>query len=170
MNHFEIPGYYNTHTLATVKVKFLLVWTFFDGPVEFILMRFDCKFFIEVKSTFRQSHILGNLPLTLWFLVKSVHKWVWKVASSLGAHTDIPSHYQSMLFCVQTLEKMSSQYQASYQEALAEYNSSKNRFPDKLPSEWGKWEHGKKIKRKERDRQWKGNRKINSLLVFQFSM
>ena len=41
-----------------------------------------------------------------------------------------------LLFCVlQTLEKMSSQYQASYQEALAEYNSSKNRFPDKLPSE-----------------------------------
>ena len=29
---------------------------------------------------------------------------------------------------------MSSQYQASYQEALAKYNLSKNRFPDKLPS------------------------------------
>ena len=35
---------------------------------------------------------------------------------------------------LQILEKVSSQYKASYQEATAKYNSSKNRFPDKLPS------------------------------------
>ena len=35
---------------------------------------------------------------------------------------------------LQTLEKVSSQYKASYQEATAKYNSSKNRFLDKLPS------------------------------------
>ena len=44
----------------------------------------------------------------------------------------------SELLCLytmlQTLEKVSSQYKASYQEATAKYNSSKNRFPDKLPS------------------------------------
>ena len=38
------------------------------------------------------------------------------------------------VFHIQTLEQMSSQYQASYQEAQAKYNLSKNRFPDKLPS------------------------------------
>ena len=35
---------------------------------------------------------------------------------------------------LQILEQMSSQYQASYIEAKAEYNVKKNRFPDKLPS------------------------------------
>jgi hypothetical protein len=34
----------------------------------------------------------------------------------------------------QTLEKVSAQYKASYQEAEAHYNASKNRFPDNLPS------------------------------------
>ena len=44
----------------------------------------------------------------------------------------------SELLCLytmlQTLEKVSAQYKASYQEATAKYNSSKNRFPDKLTS------------------------------------
>ncbi|CAI8006035.1 Phosphatidylinositol phosphatase PTPRQ, partial [Geodia barretti] len=45
----------------------------------------------------------------------------------------------SSLCCVvQTLEKVSSQYHASYQEGLAEYNSHKNRFPDKIPNELGR--------------------------------
>ena len=39
------------------------------------------------------------------------------------------------LFC-QLLERVSSQYQASYQEAKAQYNVQKNGFPDKLPSEY----------------------------------
>ena len=34
----------------------------------------------------------------------------------------------------QTLESVSSQYQASYMEAEAQYNANKNRYPDKLPS------------------------------------
>ena len=36
----------------------------------------------------------------------------------------------------QILEHMSSQYKTSYLEAGAKYNSAKNRFPDKLPSEY----------------------------------
>ena len=35
-----------------------------------------------------------------------------------------------------TLERVSAQYKACYQEAEVEYNASKNRFPDKLPSEY----------------------------------
>ena len=31
---------------------------------------------------------------------------------------------------------MSSHHEASYTEAQAEYNQNKNRFPDKLPSEY----------------------------------
>ena len=36
----------------------------------------------------------------------------------------------------QTLERVSTQYKASYLEAEAHYNANKNRFPDKLPSEY----------------------------------
>ena len=39
-------------------------------------------------------------------------------------------------WCVQILEKVSSQYEASYQEAKAKYNAGKNRFQDKLPSKY----------------------------------
>ena len=44
--------------------------------------------------------------------------------------------YCVLHFCHQTLERMSSQYHVSYIEAKAEYNADKNKFPDKLPSEW----------------------------------
>ena len=50
----------------------------------------------------------------------------------------VPVANNSVKKCVvvQVLEHMSSQYKASYLEAEAKYNSAKNRFPDKLPSEW----------------------------------
>ncbi|CAI8002624.1 Receptor-type tyrosine-protein phosphatase delta [Geodia barretti] len=38
----------------------------------------------------------------------------------------------------ETLEEVSSQCEASYQEAKAKYNAGKNRFPDKLPNELGR--------------------------------
>ena len=38
-------------------------------------------------------------------------------------------------FLSQTLERVSAGYKTSYQEAKAQYNANKNRFPDKLPSE-----------------------------------
>ena len=45
-----------------------------------------------------------------------------------------------IIMCVvlsgQTLEMVSGQYEATYQEAEAHCNDSKNRFPDKLPSEY----------------------------------
>ena len=50
---------------------------------------------------------------------------------------------------LQTLEKVSSQHHASYQEAVAEYNFSKNRFPDKLPSKRERM-GGQKERKKER--------------------
>ena len=46
-----------------------------------------------------------------------------------------------MCVVVQVLEHMSSQYKASYLEAEAKYNSAKNRFPDKLPSEYAYTHH-----------------------------
>ena len=50
----------------------------------------------------------------------------------------VPVANNSVKKCVvvQVLEHMSSQYKASYLEAEAKYNSAKNRFPDKLPSEY----------------------------------
>ena len=44
------------------------------------------------------------------------------------------------IWCVcvfQTLQEVSSLHEASYTEAQAQYNQNKNRFPDKLPSEYG---------------------------------
>ena len=43
--------------------------------------------------------------------------------------------YTSVVLSVQTLDMVSGQYEATYQEAEAHCNASKNRFPDKLPSE-----------------------------------
>ena len=45
-----------------------------------------------------------------------------------------------MCVCVcvlQTLQEMSFLHTTNYSEAHAEYNQNKNRFPDKLPSEYG---------------------------------
>ena len=40
--------------------------------------------------------------------------------------------------CVpQTLQEVSSLHKASHTEAQAQYNQNKNRFPDRLPSEYG---------------------------------
>ena len=39
-------------------------------------------------------------------------------------------------FLDQTLQELSSQHQDGYTEAMAEYNKEKNRFPDKIASEY----------------------------------
>ena len=40
-----------------------------------------------------------------------------------------------VVLSVQTLEMVSGQYEATYEEAKTHCNVNKNRFPDKLPSE-----------------------------------
>ena len=43
--------------------------------------------------------------------------------------------YMCVVLSVQTLEMVSGQYEATYEEAKAHCNVNKNRFPDKFPSE-----------------------------------
>ena len=59
---------------------------------------------------------------------------------------------------LQTLEKVSSQYQASYQEAVAEYNFSKNRFPDKTTYSKRERMGGKKEREREKEREGREGR------------
>ena len=59
--------------------------------------------------------------------------WFSKAIPGISIRGLVVGSYGYVWFC-QLLERVSSQYQASYQEAKAQYNVQKNRFPDKLVS------------------------------------
>ena len=73
-----------------------------------------------------------------FFSVLCVTTLMWTVVYTLHYSSLALNHVVSLpntFTCDQTLQELSSQHQARFTEAEAEYNRKKNRFPDKLPSE-----------------------------------
>ena len=78
------------------------------------------------------GHVCRGVCLALLDLLCFLLLWIMCVVSHMKCEV-------GHIWCVcvfQTLQEVSSLHEASYTEAQAEYKQNKNRFPDKLPSEY----------------------------------